>query len=232
MVKNIQFMYNLLICLNLCNKIKRIITTTMWSFRAQRPWLWSYNFTLDVSSTASSGGLILRRSLRWSRLQTGSSLEMAPLCVASLLLDVRCDCSAEGNLFSVWLATLMSGDLIDWLDWQWYDGLFARKLHIVAITLAVKASKIILTPSFFTTMQGVTDLLFCWQWEILEHPPYSPDMGPCNYDLFAKLKEPLRGTRYNTSNELIPVIWRSIGNISKDGRTIVYDAFQTFGNIW
>ena len=34
-----------------------------------------------------------------------------------------------------------------------------------------------------------------WKWEILEYPPYSLDMIPCYYDLFAKVKEPLRGTR-------------------------------------
>ena len=36
---------------------------------------------------------------------------------------------------------------------------------------------------------AVTDLLRCWQWEILEHPPYSPDMSPCDYDLFTKVEE-------------------------------------------
>ncbi|KAJ4449206.1 hypothetical protein ANN_00603 [Periplaneta americana] len=41
------------------------------------------------------------------------------------------------------------------------------------------------------TAAAVKDLLRCWQWEILEHPPYSPDMSPCDYDLFAKVKEPL-----------------------------------------
>ena len=51
------------------------------------------------------------------------------------------------------------------------------------------------------TAAGVTDLLLHWQWEILEHPPYSPDMSPCDYDLFTKVKESLT----------------------------VYDAFQTFG---
>ena len=30
-----------------------------------------------------------------------------------------------------------------------------------------------------------------WQWKILVHPPYSPDMSPCDYDLFAKVKEPV-----------------------------------------
>ena len=39
-----------------------------------------------------------------------------------------------------------------------------------------------------------------------------------DYDLFAKVKEPLRGTRYNTRDELIRVIGRSIRNINKDGR--------------
>ncbi|KAJ4452182.1 hypothetical protein ANN_03700 [Periplaneta americana] len=41
------------------------------------------------------------------------------------------------------------------------------------------------------TAAAVKDLLRRWQWEILEHPPYSLDMSPCNYDLFAKVKEPL-----------------------------------------
>jgi len=48
------------------------------------------------------------------------------------------------------------------------------------------------------TANVVTDLLRLWRWEILEQPPYSPDMNPCDYDLFAKMKEPLRGLRYNT----------------------------------
>ena len=49
------------------------------------------------------------------------------------------------------------------------------------------------------TAAAVTDFLRRWQWEILEHPPYSPDMSPCDYDLFAKVKEPLRGApaQYN-----------------------------------
>ncbi|KAJ4430148.1 hypothetical protein ANN_22358 [Periplaneta americana] len=58
------------------------------------------------------------------------------------------------------------------------------------------------------TAAAVKDLLRRWHWEILEHPPYSPDMSPCDYDLFAKMKEPLRGTRYNTRDELIRGIGR------------------------
>ena len=43
-------------------------------------------------------------------------------------------------------------------------------------------------------------------------------MSPWDYDLFAEVKEPLRGTRYNTRDEFIRVIGRSIRNINKDGR--------------
>ena len=45
------------------------------------------------------------------------------------------------------------------------------------------------------------------------HGPLAPlEMG--DYNLFAKVKEPLQGTRYN---ELIRAIGRSIRNINKDG---------------
>ena len=54
-------------------------------------------------------------------------------------------------------------------------------------------------------------------------------MSPCDYDLFAKMKEPLRGTRYNTRDELIRAIGRSIRNINKDGRV---DGLRRLPYIW
>ena len=79
------------------------------------------------------------------------------------------------------------------------------------------------------TAAAVTDLLRRWKREILEHPPYLPDMCPCDYDLFAKVKEPLRGTRYNTRDELFSAKGRSIQNINKDGRA---DGIRRLANIW
>jgi transposase len=38
---------------------------------------------------------------------------------------------------------------------------------------------------------AVEALLRRYRWEILEHPPYSPDTNLCDYDLFTKMKEPL-----------------------------------------
>ena len=48
----------------------------------------------------------------------------------------------------------------------------------------------------------VRDLLRRWRWEVLEHPPYSQDLLPCDYDLIPKLKAPLRGHRFRTRNDI------------------------------
>ena len=68
---------------------------------------------------------------------------------------------------------------------------------------------------------AVTDLLRRWNSEILEHPPYSPDTSSCDYNLIAKVKQPLQGTRYNIRDELI----RAIGTSTKMDALMVYDTF-------
>lgn len=35
-----------------------------------------------------------------------------------------------------------------------------------------------------------------FRWEILQHPPYSPDLAPSDFFLFPKLKEAIKGTRH------------------------------------
>jgi len=42
----------------------------------------------------------------------------------------------------------------------------------------------------------VNQLLVRWQWEVLYHPLYSPDISPCDFDLIPKVKEPLRGRHF------------------------------------
>ena len=56
----------------------------------------------------------------------------------------------------------------------------------------------------------VRDLLRRWRWEVLEHPPYSPDLSPCNYDLIPKLKAPLRGHRFRTRDGIVIAVRRLI----------------------
>lgn len=42
--------------------------------------------------------------------------------------------------------------------------------------------------------------------EILKHPPYSPDLSSCDYDLFPEVKEPLRGITYDDLGDLLAAV--------------------------
>ena len=44
----------------------------------------------------------------------------------------------------------------------------------------------------------VTGFLAKHETEVIAQPPYSPDLAPCDFFLFPKLKYPLRGTRHET----------------------------------
>ena len=65
---------------------------------------------------------------------------------------------------------------------------------------------------------GVTPCIVMKNDRVLYHQVHSFLMSPCNYDLFAKVKEPLLRTRYITRDEFIHAIVRSIRNSNKDGR--------------
>ncbi|GFR79498.1 histone-lysine n-methyltransferase setmar-like protein [Elysia marginata] len=49
----------------------------------------------------------------------------------------------------------------------------------------------------------VTDILAGHKWELLEHHRYSPDLAPCDFHLFSKMKEHLRGQRLETEEDII-----------------------------
>jgi histone-lysine N-methyltransferase SETMAR len=36
----------------------------------------------------------------------------------------------------------------------------------------------------------------------MEHPPYSPDLSPPDFDGFSRIKRPNKGTRFNNFDEL------------------------------
>ena len=48
-----------------------------------------------------------------------------------------------------------------------------------------------------------TAKLFDLFYEILPHPPYSPDLAPCDYCLFPDMKTWLRGKRFLSNEEII-----------------------------
>jgi len=49
---------------------------------------------------------------------------------------------------------------------------------------------------------AVSEILEKYGWQVLSHPPYSPDMSPSAFDLFPKLKKPLHGKRFRSIEEV------------------------------
>jgi hypothetical protein len=49
------------------------------------------------------------------------------------------------------------------------------------------------------------------------HPLYSPDMSPPAFDLFTKLKKPLRGKRFGSIEEVSNKVTRVIRRINNEG---------------
>jgi hypothetical protein len=43
-------------------------------------------------------------------------------------------------------------------------------------------------------------------WNVLPHPPYSPDLAPSDYHLFGLLKEHLGGKRFRINEKVIQVV--------------------------
>jgi hypothetical protein len=52
---------------------------------------------------------------------------------------------------------------------------------------------------------------------VLPHAPYSPDMSPPDFELFPKLKQPMRGQRFSSLEELSAAVTRTIRTLNKSG---------------
>lgn len=52
--------------------------------------------------------------------------------------------------------------------------------------------------------------------EILEHPPYSPDLAPSDFFLFGQMKSHLRGTRFSSDEELKEAVLEWLNGQNKD----------------
>jgi len=63
----------------------------------------------------------------------------------------------------------------------------------------------------------ITDLLSKYEWEVLPHAPYSSDMSSLDFDLFPKLKEPMRGHRFSSLEEVSAAVTRAIQELNKSG---------------
>jgi histone-lysine N-methyltransferase SETMAR len=52
------------------------------------------------------------------------------------------------------------------------------------------------------TSNRMRELLRCYNWEVLDHPPYSPDLASSDFHLFGPLQKHLGGRRFATDGEV------------------------------
>ena len=91
-----------------------------------------------------------------------------------------------------------------------------RKMHKNRPQLLVAGSLILHENARPHIADVVTKTLRDYGWEVLLYAPYSPDMSPPDFDLFPKLKEPMRG-RFSSLEELSTDVTRAIRYTNKSG---------------
>ena len=62
----------------------------------------------------------------------------------------------------------------------------------------------------------VTDYLSKMGIKTVPQPPYSPDLTPCDFWLFPKLKENIRGYRYETIEEMKEAVTKVIDTLTQE----------------
>jgi histone-lysine N-methyltransferase SETMAR len=65
--------------------------------------------------------------------------------------------------------------------------------------------------------------------EVLPHPPYSPDLAPSDFYLFPKLKESITGRRYSSNEEIKTVVEGYFDNVSN---TFFLEGLQMLYKRW
>ena len=75
------------------------------------------------------------------------------------------------------------------------------------------------------TSRIATSTLEFLNMETLKHPPYSPDLAPCNFFLFPSLKSELHGKRFDDEDELRMAVQSQLKQLAADGFQHVFDSW-------
>jgi histone-lysine N-methyltransferase SETMAR len=62
---------------------------------------------------------------------------------------------------------------------------------------------------------------------VLEHPPYSPDLAPCDFFLFPKVKSELKGTRFESVTEVKKKTTELLRQLKEDDLQHCFDQWKT-----
>ena len=78
-----------------------------------------------------------------------------------------------------------------------------------------------------TSQVAMTAAIEC-RFEILPHPPYSPDMAPSDFYLFPKLKSHLPGTQYGSNEDVI----EAVNNYLEDQEKAYFEGMRKLEQRW
>ena len=66
------------------------------------------------------------------------------------------------------------------------------------------------------TALSVRQFLAQKQTAVLDHPPYSPDLAPCDFWLFPKLKSQLKGTHFASASDIKDTVTRALKELKEE----------------
>jgi histone-lysine N-methyltransferase SETMAR len=72
----------------------------------------------------------------------------------------------------------------------------------------------------------VRDFLESHGIETVPHPPYSPDLAPCDFYLFPNLKKALKGKKFTTDEALVKAAEAILKRLSQNGFQHVFESWQ------
>ena len=77
-----------------------------------------------------------------------------------------------------------------------------------------------------------TALLEKFKWDILDHPPYGPDLAPSYFHLFLHLKKHLAGKKFDDDDEVQEVVTWFKGQAQTSMTRGYRSWFQDLINVW
>ena len=69
---------------------------------------------------------------------------------------------------------------------------------------------------YMTTPPLISVRLACKKVKVLNHPAYSPDLSPCDFFLFPRLKKMLSGNKYTSRISLVSAIYQCLQQIPEE----------------
>ncbi|GFW47961.1 histone-lysine N-methyltransferase SETMAR [Trichonephila clavipes] len=78
----------------------------------------------------------------------------------------------------------------------------------------------------------VWQLLRRWKWKELNHPPYSPDISPCDFDLIPKIKELIRDRRFATREDIANAVREQVTRFTHGVANAEADGIQHLSHRW